>query len=642
MNQQSLRKANHFYLHDEISSSIEWNKSFLANTENNRANSMARSDSAIALTVSADDLGLTKLANNAYAESLETHCKNAFAKVCESKINRDFEYPKRKKLKLMNKQMENNFLHVMSSSYIKKLNEINKKLQKNQNCMNYSIRAIILNAIGDKKNSLQDIITMTTIDPLNPSVWEAKANYSYQVNDLDLCLEAAKNCEELKAPSYIYYAHYFWDKNDVDNAMKYINLAVKRKEKYSLFFRAKFNFERGYIREALRDDKSLPIYIFAVSPFPTRIPDDVNLSCPYLYYLLSGYYFSFHKPLYEIPHGLFVPLRVQFAWFHGLDINLSIKQLPNFQVPTIYHSSKSLKNLKEIVKCAFNIGKCVDSTLLSSRSIVCIGFAILEISQLISSFLIGKDVHLPTLETIYSILTNWFRFINPSIPIFIRTDIPNYNRYIFFEKSGSKTIYDKFIPQLLNLFKKYYKSKSSEILEKISLVETPEDLWNVVRNKTTVPIPNSKSKIFISSGKYSLVDFGIVFASDDDINLDVELISKWYSIMNNIRSGVITKEIFEFIYLWLRDIPLTFYTDYSGIILMTALIRSIFNLVPNVTFPTPFEFHFHSLLCEDLDSFLEYLSSLNISYTSFKGKIKPICIILPNLHARYHALLEFI
>ncbi|KAH0785334.1 TPR Domain containing protein [Histomonas meleagridis] len=638
-----LSRGNKEFSNENFSKAIEYYD--LSSKKGNKPRIL--SDSLLNQSISASFLDLPKLARNYFAEALEVPVRNEAIQTSQKEMN---EVPIRQISQSFSDDDLGFFEEIEESSFFKNINSVNDSFDIDRwSPTIFSKRCFIYSQIGDYKNAHQEAQIMTTVDPMSPIFWEIRAECAWLIKDIKSLEESVKNCKKLGASPNLHMAKYYWLKKEYDLADKYLNAAVENHESAAVVNRSKFNLLRGRVMSVVKDTPNSPISIFTQKILPTKVNLQILSQCPFLNYVLYSFYRSFSVPLSSLKPSMFIEIPVQKAWVHGTptlsqpSLNSSVEDIPQCFCLKI----KDMETVKHIHESGRLFGRLIDKDSINERATICYGLATLEVSKCISSYLNSTDKpsNIPGFSNVITIIMNWLRLIDPTIPVFIRNQIVNTPLYIHVQKKGISTELYSYNQRLFEKLKNGIShSTSKEIYVHISSAQTIDELWSIFKSDIKYPIPNSPASIFLSSHNNTL-DFGLVVEEGNEsrIHANDEVITLWYNLMNTARAGKVGQNVFEFIRTWMRASPLTNYSHVAGSILLFALLHSIFGVTPEENVMKPFDLQIEALLSQNLEKFIEYLKGNDMKLhvdSSVDQNLPDIAKLMPNLHMRIQMLLD--
>lgn len=504
---------------------------------------------------------------------------------------------------------------------------------------------------GDVRTADADAAALLAAGDTSALLWHVRAEAAWAARDgaalAALCAELDRDgrCPEA------FRARSCWLAGDYARADVYASAAVADDEAGAVLMRAEFNRARGRISRVVQDDPHDALVLFSRKLFPVKLSQKVLLRFPYLNDVLCYYHDSFRRGFDALPLSMGIPLCVQAAWVRGAPVRVgnvaeleNIEELPDGFVCQICDAGV----IARVIESGRQFGATVDGELINARAVVCKGLAVLELAQGIWRTTSGGDAVVMSFRDVEFTVMSWLRLIDPVVPVFLQNRIVRSKQRMYIVRNGFKTdMYHRF-GEVFGILKQHFGNIGC-LRNKIKEINTVEGIWNVVGKDTIIPLENSKCSVFMTSKKFNQIDFGISLdeeSLEERIKLNEKILIMWYDLLNSVKFQSVNEleimqKIFLFLYYWLRAAPFTNCSAVAGSIITIALLFSLCQILPEKSFPAPFDLQFDALLSSNFNDFLNRLKKYDIKIKRNDSKdFININEVMPNFYVRIQTLRE--
>lgn len=351
----------------------------------------------------------------------------------------------------------------------------------------------------------------------------------------------------------------------------------------------------------------------------------------------------------------------------------------------------------KLLEQSLSIGIKICPERASFRDAALAGLATLEISQLITNWILRKNVVnesinenyeneleiieneakeaiYPSFDLILSIVSSWLRFSYPIFPIFPSRSIPHSTEKVEIVSSGTpsnQAQFDTYGPLFMRKIVESlisHKSVAGSFSQfggaKID-VKRPETVLSFTKTPINVILEPSKARLYLKPQCFGSYDFGIVIGEDEiekDKKYD-ELPDLWESIINSSSINIndnknsdlnelianlsddddnddnILKLIFKFWFDWTLAQPLLSFSTAAGQIVFASLLHAFFGLIIDDGMPVDSDLKLKSFLASSNDEFVnEMLRNLVVKYAGYD--FESVIDTLPDMQYRTAILLD--
>ena len=531
-----------------------------------------------------------------------------------------------------------------------------------ENCPNdpeaFASRAKIFEQMNQYRNATCDY---QRAQRRNPSKLEYMRNVSISAlycNELESAMTASRISVSGGVCCFLPQAQLMWCAHRYDEAMRLLNTAVLNEEENSLLTRGKINFALGRIEEADNDfqcSDAPACYRFVcqllIDCKIPQMPSYHTREGMILHELFNGL-LKYNVKACITPLDLDIPLQVQRIW---ITPSPSTKELllAASTLTTQYIKSEEAKNeaCDDLVidmrmsNLAIQVGKTVLIHSPSARQSAAIGFAAIEIRQLLRTHV---ATCLPiSLDNAVSNVANWIRLIDPMTPIFWRRKLPGSIQPAFIQRGSFHTEIVMIYLRVFQVLKEQLLLSNNDDDDRIKNAQSTEELWNVLRNDVTVLCGTSDAEIFLRMAQNSCIEFGFVVQNTPEHwsksmpNVFVAWSDALLSIgrPNSQIDGI--RASFKFLYEWMRAWPLTSESHTVGAVLFYSLFNASTGTNLTESLPSPIMLQIEALLAPGFQEFFNLVARhfrSSLKKGSIDEDIPDLQEMLPTFCSRLSAL----
>ena len=564
-----------------------------------------------------------------------------------------------------------------------------------ENCPNdpeaYASRAKIFEQMNQHRNATYDY---QRAQKKNLTELEYMRNVSIAAlncNELESSMTASRISVAGGVCCFCPQAQLMWSAHRYEEAVQLLDAAVLNKEEGALLTRGKINFALGKIEEAENDFRECeaPAYYEDICNLLTcgKIPDPPTYQTKeglILHELFLGL-MKYNMKTVSCPLDLDIPPQVQKIWVDPLP---SVKDLSNaanaLTTPpsSIMNSNPSISNSQsnsnqattssqnnnnhakdeyfagndsaiddenmvdeKMGNIAIQIGKTVVVHSPSARQSAAIGFAAIEVRQLLRTHIsTGFPV---SLENAVSVAGNWLRLIDPISPILWRNLLPNAIQPAFIQRAGFHTEIVMIYSRVLQILKERLLLDHNDPNDRIKNAQSTEDLWNILRTDLSANCGTSDAEIFLRMTQSGCIEFGFCVPNTQKhwSSTMPKVCTAWSAALlslgrpNEHLESI--KNAFRFLYEWMRAWPLAAESPTVGAILFYSLFNAATGCTLNDSLPSPIMLQIEALLAPGFPEFYSLVAhhfKSTLQQGSLDDNVPYISELLPSFCYRLAAL----
>lgn len=440
-------------------------------------------------------------------------------------------------------------------------------------------RASWYNQIGDKFSAIQDIQTMVALMPNSHRHIEMYANIAYETKQPEILLTLIKHGKKKGMDMFLHHCRYLLmtkKYKELSAACQRMNNAI---DPELLKVRLAFNCALGNYKKALSDALKLggfrfPWTYFMSEKLPFLPGEPKRGQDAFIRAVINGFRISGLDTggAWNCPITLGIAIPIQRAWVFGDNTTMFDDPTPDF--PYREGGLDPKKFTPSLIKEAINFGKMVLPASNDKRKLACLGFAIVEISQIYDAYINGGDV-VPCLENTLSLIVNWLRVADPSQPLFESAVAPEKTHITYLIKDGiqvgTKEMTNRAFAWYVSCFPdsrllKWSDSKSvSEMIQKNPL-------------SMECQITGTHTKIFSRMSEHQHPEFGVKWQGKPQNKTLIKLLTQLFSDVKLGKRREVCYNTFKFFYKWLKQTPFTACSAEIGSCLFVAMLHSFLGL----------------------------------------------------------------
>jgi hypothetical protein len=495
------------------------------------------------------------------------------------------------------------------------------------------LRAQIYVALRDYFCAFQDIKSLFDINAQNPEIWTLQAECALACDQDDLLLYACKQGQKRGCDMFVYYCRYLIRQRRLPELADVASLRLRivpPTEKHLLRLRVRMNVMLGNYRNVFRDVEKLkqqvfPWRVFLADDFPVTFKA-AHIGNPLVGFVVAGFIDSFSEPIRNISFDLGIAPATQLEWCDPGpdDACLTTTDYP----PLCERDLDERKFPPSLLNVAIDFGRLIDGTSRDKRRLACLGFSLIECTQLFGE----TNSHVPHFFMALAIVANWLRLADPTPPIFLSR--PTTFPVIYLLKNGIPTDLVIYIPEAFEILKTQL---MREGLIQNEVMTKPDDLMVKRPIKAEIGIPGSPAKVFIKQSHFGHTDFGIELPNPGDLS---QILAIWSSIFLNPQDSV--RLAFLFLFQWFRSRPLMACSHEVGVCFFIALFNAIVGIEIREALPNFMDLELNALLASSFENFVERIRDklkMQITEASRIEHLPLIEEVLPNMHLRAQCLL---
>lgn len=521
-------------------------------------------------------------------------------------------------------------------SHLENLNDLSSCIEKyDDNSLYFAERAEVFIKMGNLKCSQTDYYNALKRNPksqyyynrllnLQPMLYrEFEHDNNYMDSDLDI--EKHGFCDLSRARMY-------WSSGLYDLAEVHLNKAIENGEEGSMTSQALYYLAHGNYSDAMEcfnrsDTLSDEMRIILDLPNSLSIHIDVDHTSSSDILVLVSFRDSviqfMEEKSTEIPINFGIKSMIRNLWCSNGDESMfsfvrdyeesssSDEEVSDFKNSVYHHYDSTLKedqlNAGKILLTNLrSIGYATVSSEVNTRLLKVAGIAVINLYQELNNKI--------TYERAISLMCQWFRMVDITIPIFDRQTVPFAEEVIWIQDDDNEFT----SKDLLDLVKsKLLDDSNYNTADAITNANNLNDIYEITGSNIYIPT-SSDAMLCISADERGSISSALLIPNTLDHwnKYFPPLVSKWYNIVNSLavcsspEDGI--KKSFEFLYHWMRCSPLTSCNDYIGCSIFHSLIAKHVHLTL-VQLPKPTTIMLSSILSDTFEAFYKkmgkYISS---------------------------------
>ena len=559
----------------------------------------------------------------------------------------------------------------------------------------YASRAKIYEQMNQHRNATYDY---QRAQKKNQSELEYMRNVSIAAlncNELESSMTASRISVAGGVCCFFPQAQLMWSAHRYDEAVQLLDAAVMNEEEGALLTRGKINFALGNIEEAENDFRECeaPSYYEHICQLLTcgKIPNPPTEQSKegfILHELFIGL-MKYNMKTVSCPLDLDIPRQVQKIWVDPLpsakdlsNAESSLTSLPpkNYsnsnqkqqtnqnqnvnssssttsnqntqskndyfagnEVPLDYYENNIVTD--KIGNAAIKIGKTINMHSPSARQSAAIGFAAIEIRQLLRTHV---STGLPiSLENAVSIVGNWLRLVDPISPILWRNLLPNAIQPAFIQRGFFYTEIVMIYSRVLQILKDRLLLDNNDPGGEIKEAQSAGELWEILRSDLSTNCGTSDAEIFLRMTQSGCIEFGFCVPNTQEhwSSTMPKVCTSWCAALlslgrpNEHLESI--KNAFKFLYEWMRAWPLAAESHTVGSILFYSLFNAATGCTLNDSLPSPIMLQIEALLAPSFSEFYLLVArhfKSTLKQGSLDDQIPYISELLPSFCHRLVAL----
>ena len=505
-------------------------------------------------------------------------------------------------------------------------------------------RAKCYHRLGDYASALHDLETVEALNPHGDKHWKWIAETAVALNQEDLLQDAIKQGQKRGLDMFLYQCIHTLRANKLKELAQLCQKLTLPCNPRLLAIRMQMNIQLGNYKMAWNDamrleDVPFPWLMFFQDRLPMEWTFDKHAQSKYLALVNEGFLRSFEKNrLYETDLDLGIDVIDQVEWVSGKPGGSGQGMEWLCQIPSDFEYELDTKLFSpSLLKDAISYGKLLLCDSKDKRKLACVGFAMLEVAQLLDDYLAGGN-RVPSLSMLLSVCMNWMRLADPSKPIFLSNVSQSKDNVVFLERDGYPTDLSEFIEPVFTSFRSNFPVEKFVEWEGIS---HPDELLKKKPVHAEVQIPGSPARIFLGASSHNHANFGLVWPANPAMEPLYQLFVQIMLDAKRRDPCFNFSQAFLLLFEWLRRRPVTSCSHEIGVCIFVALLHSVCGVELEETLPSMPHIEILALISPSFGKFSESVQEklqIQVGKSLKIGCLPKIGDVMPNWHLRIQAL----